>query len=42
MNEGIRGTNVWLWLIIPIAALLAVASGGELSPAGFALTPLIL
>lgn len=30
MNEGIRGTNVWLWLTIPIATLLAVASGGGL------------
>jgi len=37
MNEGIRGTNVWLWLTIPIAALLAVASEGELFTSGLCL-----
>lgn len=30
MAEGIRGPKVWLWLTIPIAALLAMASGGGL------------
>jgi len=30
MAEGIRRPKVWLWLTIPIAALLAMASGGGL------------
>lgn len=28
MNESTRHTNVWLWITIPIAILLAIASGG--------------
>ena len=34
MNEGIRSTNVWLWLTIPIVSLLAMASGGGLLISG--------
>ncbi len=30
MNETPRRTNVWLWFTVPIAALLAIASGGGL------------
>ncbi len=35
MNKGIKGTtNAWLWLTIPIAALLAMASAGGLLISG--------
>ncbi len=34
MNEGIRGTNVWLSFTVPIAALLTIASGGGLFISG--------
>ncbi len=34
MNETPRRTNVWLWFTVPIAALLAVASGGGLFNSG--------
>lgn len=34
MNERIRPPNVWLWLTIPIAALLTMASGGGLFISG--------
>lgn len=30
MNETVRHMKAWLWLTIPIAALLAIASGGGL------------
>ncbi|MDH7475836.1 MAG: hypothetical protein QHJ74_17895, partial [Anaerolineae bacterium] len=28
MNKNARSANVWLWLSVPIAALLAIATGG--------------